>query len=69
MIPMWTTFSLRARIGVLLGGMFLSALIAGLALLWIFSSDQILEENEPSSRSAITVAAGFKRRSRGLHKT
>ena len=59
MIPMWTTFSLRARIGVLLGGMFLSALIAGLALLWIFSSDQILEENEPSSRSAITVAAGL----------
>lgn len=59
MIPMWTTLSLRARICVLLGGMFLSALIAGLALLWIFSSDQILEENEPSARSAITVAAGL----------
>jgi two-component system sensor histidine kinase UhpB len=59
MIPMWTTFSLRARMGLLLGGMFLSALVAGLALLWMFSSDQILEENEPSARSAITIAAGL----------
>jgi two-component system sensor histidine kinase UhpB len=56
---MWTTFSLRARMGLLLGGMFLSALVAGLALLWIFSSDQILEENEPSARAAITIAAGL----------
>ena len=45
--------------GLLLGGMFLSALVAGLALLWIFSSDQILEENEPSARAAITIAAGL----------
>lgn len=59
MTPMWTTFSLRARMGLLLGGMFLSALVAGLALLWIFSSDQILEENEPSARAAITIAAGL----------
>jgi two-component system sensor histidine kinase UhpB len=58
-IPGWKTFSLRARMGALLGGMFLAALTAGLLLLWIFSSDQILEENEPSARSAINVAAAL----------
>ena len=58
-IPMWKTFSLRTRVGALLGGMFLGALVAGLLLLWIFSSDQILEENEPSARSAINVAAAL----------
>jgi signal transduction histidine kinase len=56
---MWKTFSLRTRMGVLLSGMFFSALIAGLVLLWIFSSDQILDENAPSARSAITVAAAL----------
>jgi two-component system sensor histidine kinase UhpB len=56
---MWKTLSLRARMGVLLGGMFLAALVAGLVLLWTFSSDQILEENEPSARAAISVAAAL----------
>ena len=59
MIPMWTTLSLRARICVLLGGMFLGAFVAGLLLLWLFSSDQIREENEPAARSAVTVAAAL----------
>ena len=45
--------------GVLLGGMFVTALVAGLILLWAFSSNQILEENEPSARSAISVAAAL----------
>ncbi len=58
-IPAWKTLSLRARMVVLLGGMFLTALTAGLILLWIFSSDQILEENGPSARMAITVAAAL----------
>jgi two-component system sensor histidine kinase UhpB len=44
---------------VLLSGMFLSAMIAGLVLLWVFSSDQILEENAPSARSAIAIAAAL----------
>jgi two-component system sensor histidine kinase UhpB len=44
---------------VLLGGMFLNALVAGLALLWLFSTDQILDENEPSARSSITIAAAL----------
>lgn len=50
---------MRTRMGVLLGGMFLSALVTGLVLLWVFSSDQILEENEPSARSAVTIAAAL----------
>jgi two-component system sensor histidine kinase UhpB len=57
--PMWKTSSLRTRMGILLGGMFLGALAAGMLLLWIFSSDQILEENEPFARSAINVAAAL----------
>lgn len=56
---MWKTFSLRRRVSVLLGGMFLTALAAGLLLLWGFSSHQILEENEPTARSAITIAAAL----------
>ncbi|QDM19104.1 histidine kinase [Tardiphaga sp. vice278] len=56
---MWKTFSLRKRICVLLGGMFLGALMAGGTLLWMFASDQILEENEPAARSAITVASAL----------
>jgi two-component system sensor histidine kinase UhpB len=57
--PMWKAFSLRTRMGVLLGGMFLSALVAGLVLLWVFSSDQILDENAPTARSAVTIAAAL----------
>jgi two-component system sensor histidine kinase UhpB len=58
-LPTWRTSSLRARIGILLGGLFLTALMVGLILLWVFSTEQILEENEPSARSAIMMAAAL----------
>lgn len=56
---MWRNLSLRARVGALLGALFLAALTAGSVLLWVFATEQMMEENEPAERSARSVAAAL----------
>jgi two-component system sensor histidine kinase UhpB len=53
---MWKSYSLRLRICILLSTLFSAALITGLVLLSVFSTEQILEENAPSAQTAVTVA-------------
>src|SRR5215204_5869275 len=56
---MWARLSLRTRILLPLGLMFVVALLAGGVSLQIFATAQLMEEFEPATRSASAVAAGL----------
>ena len=56
---MWARLSLRTRLLLPLGLMFVVALLAGGVSLQIFATAQLMEEFEPATRSASTVAAGL----------
>src|SRR5438445_4855095 len=56
---MWERLSLRARLLLPLGVMFVAALLAGGVSLQIFASSQLMEESEPTARSARAVAAAL----------
>jgi len=53
---MWKNLSLRMRLVLPLGTMFLAALLLGGISLQIFAPGQLMEENEPPTRSAKVVA-------------
>lgn len=53
---MWKNFSLRMRLVLPLGTMFVAALLLGGISLQVFAPNQLLEESEPASRSARAVA-------------
>jgi two-component system, NarL family, sensor histidine kinase UhpB len=52
----WNGLSLRARLFLPLGVMFLAALLLGAVALQIFATEQLAEENEAAARSAQAVA-------------
>jgi two-component system sensor histidine kinase UhpB len=56
---MWKRFSLRTRLFLPLGAMFLAALILGVVALRIFAADQLIDESESPARSARQVADAF----------
>ena len=56
---MWERLSLRTRLLLPLGLMFMAALLAGAISLQIFASAQLMEETEPAARSARAVAAAL----------
>jgi two-component system sensor histidine kinase UhpB len=56
---MWQRLSLRTRLLLPLGLMFVAALLAGGVSLQIFSATQLVEETEPAARSARAVAAAL----------
>jgi two-component system, NarL family, sensor histidine kinase UhpB len=53
---MWKNLSLRMRLVLPLGTMFVAALLLGAISLQLFAPDQLTEETEPASRSAKAVA-------------
>jgi two-component system sensor histidine kinase UhpB len=53
---MWKNLSLRMRLLLPLGAMFLAALLLGGLALQIFAPAQLMDENEPAQRSARAVA-------------
>jgi two-component system sensor histidine kinase UhpB len=53
---MWKNLSLRMRLVLPLGTMFVAALLLGAISLQLFAPIQLMEENEPASRSAKAVA-------------
>ena len=53
---MWDGLSLRARLFLPLGMMFLAALLLGAIALQIFATEQLAEENEAAARSTRAVA-------------
>jgi len=55
-VPIWQELSLRARLLLPLGAMFVVALIVGALLLRSFAAEQLIEENEPAVRSAGQLA-------------
>ncbi|KRR05358.1 histidine kinase [Bradyrhizobium jicamae] len=56
---MWERLSLRTRLLLPLGLMFVAALLAGAVSLQIFATAQLTEETEPAARSARAVAAAL----------
>jgi two-component system sensor histidine kinase UhpB len=56
---MWKRFSLRTRLFLPLGAMFVVALVLGIVSLRIFAANQLLDENEPAAQSARRVADAF----------
>ena len=56
---MWERLSLRTRLLLPLGLMFVAALLAGGISLQFFSTTQLMEEAEPAARSARAVAAAL----------
>jgi two-component system sensor histidine kinase UhpB len=56
---MWARLSLRTRLLLPLGLMFVVALLAGGVSLQIFATAQLMEELKPATRSASAVAAGL----------
>jgi signal transduction histidine kinase len=56
---MWERLSLRTRLLLPLGLMFVAALLAGGISLQIFATAQLMEETEPTARSAKAVAAAL----------
>ncbi|HVQ69551.1 MAG TPA: histidine kinase [Bradyrhizobium sp.] len=56
---MWERLSLRSRLLLPLGLMFVAALLAGGVSLQIFATTQLMEETEPAARSAKAVAAAL----------
>ena len=59
MIQIWERLSLRARLLLPLGLMFVAALLTGGVSLQIFATTQLMEETEPAARSAKAVAAAL----------
>jgi two-component system sensor histidine kinase UhpB len=59
LIQIWERLSLRARLLLPLGLMFMAALLAGGVSLQIFATTQLMEETEPAARSAKAVAAAL----------
>ena len=59
MIQIWERLSLRSRLLLPLGLMFVAALLAGGVSLQIFATTQLMEETEPAARSAKAVAAAL----------
>ena len=59
MTQIWERLSLRARLLLPLGLMFMAALLVGGVSLQIFASTQLMEETEPAARSAKAVAAAL----------
>ena len=59
LIEMWERLSLRTRLLLPLGLMFVAALLAGGVSLQIFATAQLMEETEPTARSAKAVAAAL----------
>ena len=53
---MWNELSLRTRLFLPLGAMFVIAFILGAILLRVFATSQLAEENEPATRAAHQVA-------------
>lgn len=53
---MWRRLPLRARLSLLLGMMFIAAVLFGLIALQIFATEQMAEESGPAARSAKSVA-------------
>ena len=53
---MWKKLSLRSRLFLPLGMMFVAALVLGAVSLQLFAPDQLVDENEPATRSAKAVA-------------
>ncbi|MEH2586953.1 two-component system sensor histidine kinase UhpB [Bradyrhizobium sp. AZCC 1721] len=58
-MQIWERLSLRTRLLLPLGLMFVAALLAGAVSLQIFASAQLVEEAEPGTRSAKTVATAL----------
>ena len=58
-IRMWEKFSLRTRLFLPLGMMFVAALVLGAVALRLFAPVQLIEENEPAMRSAKVVAGAL----------
>jgi two-component system, NarL family, sensor histidine kinase UhpB len=58
-VQIWQERSLRARLFLPLGAMFVVALILGAILLRNFGSEHLIEENKPSARSAEQVAGAL----------
>ena len=56
---MWKNLSLRMRLVLPLGTMFVAALLLGAISLQLFAPVQLVEENEPASRSAGAVASAL----------
>src|SRR5437588_12392941 len=56
---MWERLSLRTRLLLPLGLMFVAALLAGAVSLQIFATAQLMEESELTARSARAVAAAL----------
>jgi two-component system sensor histidine kinase UhpB len=56
---MWKSFSLPVRLGLLMGSIFLVALIVGAVALRSFAVDQLIDENQPAIRSAGIVAGAL----------
>ena len=56
---MWASLSLRTRLLLPLGLMFMAALLAAAVSLQIFASAQLVEETEPAARSAKAVATAL----------
>jgi two-component system sensor histidine kinase UhpB len=56
---MWERLSLRTRLLLPLGLMFVAALLAGGVSLQIFATAQLMEETEPAARSAKAVATAL----------
>jgi two-component system sensor histidine kinase UhpB len=56
---MWERLSLRTRLLLPLGLMFVAALLAGGVSLQIFATAQLMEETEPAARSARAFAAAL----------
>jgi two-component system sensor histidine kinase UhpB len=53
---MWKRLSLRMRLLLPLGTMFVAALLLGAVSLQLFAPGQLIEENEPAARTAKAVA-------------
>ena len=55
-VRMWKKLSLRSRLFLPLGMMFVAALVLGAISLQLFAPDQLIDENEQATRSAKAVA-------------
>src|SRR4051812_30301567 len=53
---MWKDLSLRMRLLLPLAAMFTAVVLVGGIALQLFASEQLVEENEPSQRSALGVS-------------
>src|SRR5258708_19878658 len=56
---MWKTLSLRMRLLLPLGAMFVAAVLIGGVALQLFAPGQLMDESEPAQRSARAVAGAL----------